>query len=248
MLGIGVGSAAVLVDKSRVLVEQLPQVWAALADGVIDVRRCQVLVDALAHRKRSAGGGLDDDVVDDVARQGLRWIGEGIGPTPLADRIGGALIAADPEEAQRRAERRQRKQNVTTVGCGDGLAGLRTDLLDAADAAQMQAVVDAMAATMRKAGDRRPIGQLRVEAHKQLVTRPWEALPDDVARARWQLRMRVDLADLDDLGPLRARPGAPGQDETRPREPDRRAPDHPRCGRRTRCWAEPTAEPDGWRR
>ncbi|MFC7575439.1 DUF222 domain-containing protein [Klenkia terrae] len=209
VLGIGVSSAVSLVDKQRVLVEQLPQVWEALADGVIDVRRCQVLVDALAHRKQSAGGDLADDLVDDIARQGLRWIGEGIGPTPLADRIGGALIAADPAEADRRAERRKKKQNVTTVGCGDGLAGFRADLLDAADAAQMQAVVDAMAATMRKAGDRRPIGQLRVDAHRQLVLRPWEALPDDVARARWQLAMRVELADLDGLGSLGAPPGLP---------------------------------------
>ena len=67
---------------------------------------------------------LDDEVVDAVAAQGLRWIGEGTGPTALADRVGGALIAADPAEAERRAERRKRKQNVSTTGCGDGLAGL----------------------------------------------------------------------------------------------------------------------------
>ncbi|WP_162245205.1 HNH endonuclease signature motif containing protein [Geodermatophilus sp. Leaf369] len=201
VLGIGIGSASVLVDRQRVLVEQLPRVWGALADGEIDVRRCQVLVDALAHRKQSAGGGLPDDVVDAVAAQGLAWIGEGVGPTPLADRVGGALIAADPAEADRRAERRRRKQNVTTVGAGDGLAGLRADLLDAADAAAMQGVVDALAAVMRRGGDHRPIGQLRVEALKQLLTRPWETLPEEVARTCWDLRLRVDLADLDDRGP-----------------------------------------------
>ncbi|QNG35219.1 DUF222 domain-containing protein [Geodermatophilaceae bacterium NBWT11] len=202
VLGIGIGSASVLVDKQRVLVEELPRVWGALADGEIDVRRCQVLVDALAHRKQSAGGGLPDDVVDAVAAQGLAWIGEGVGPTPLADRVGGALIAADPAEADRRAERRRRKQNVTTVGAGDGLAGLRADLLDAADAAAMQGVVDALAAVMRRGGDHRPIGQLRVEALKQLLTRPWETLPEEVARTCWDLRLRVDLADLDDCGPM----------------------------------------------
>ncbi|SSC26105.1 HNH nuclease, partial [Klenkia terrae] len=50
--------------------------------------------------------------------------------------------------------------------------------------------------------------QLRVDAHRQLVLRPWEALPDDVARARWQLAMRVELADLDGLGSLGAPPGS----------------------------------------
>jgi len=204
VLGIGTGTASVLVDKQRALVEQLPTVWAALADGRVDVRRAQVLVDALAHRKRSAGGGLDDEVVDAVAAQGLRWISEGIGPTPLTDRVGAALIAADPAEAERRAGRRKRKQNVLMTGCGDGLAGLRADLLDAADAAAMMAVLDAMAAVMRKAGDRRPVGQLRIEALKQLLTRPWDSVPDEVARACWQLRLRVDLADLDDLGPVLA--------------------------------------------
>ncbi len=216
VLGIGTGTAAVLVDKQRALVEQLPQVWAALADGCIDVRRAQVLVDTLAHRKRSAGGGLDDAVVDAVAAQGLRWIGEGIGPTPLADRIGGALIAADPAEAERRAERRKRKQNVSLTGCGDGLAGLRADLLDAEDAAAMMSVLDAMAAVMRKGGDRRPVGQLRTAALGQLLTRPWETVPDEVARACWQLRLHVDLADLDDLGPVLNGLGTPSDDATAP--------------------------------
>jgi hypothetical protein len=199
VLGISVGSASSLVAKQRALVEQLPQVWAAAADGVIDVRRCQVLVDTLADRKQSAGGGLADDLVDTIAAQGLGWIAEGIGPTPLADRIGGAVIAADPAEAARRAERRKRRQNVTTIGQGDGLASLRTDLADAADVAQEIEVIDALAATMRKGGDKRPMGQLRVAAHHQLVTRPWEPLPAEVAAARWHLTLR---ADLDDLGPL----------------------------------------------
>ncbi|MEI4280286.1 HNH endonuclease signature motif containing protein [Klenkia terrae] len=199
VLGISVGSASSLVAKQRALVEQLPQVWAAAADGVIDVRRCQVLVDTLADRKQSAGGGLADDLVDTIAAQGLGWIAEGIGPTPLADRIGGAVIAADPAEAARRAERRKRRQNVTTIGQGDGLASLRTDLADAADVAQEIEVIDALAATMRKGGDERAMGQLRVAAHHQLVTRPWEPLPAEVAAARWHLTLR---ADLDDLGPL----------------------------------------------
>ncbi len=202
VLGISVGSASSLVDKQRASIEQLPQVWAALADGVIDVRRCQVIVDALADRKRSCGGGLADDVVDTIAAHGLGWIAEGIGPTPLADRIGGAVIAADPAEADRRAQRRKRKQNVTSVSCGDGLASLRTELADAADVAEELEVIDALAAVMRKGGDERPLGQLRVAAHHQLLTRPWEVLPAEVTAARWHLRMQVDLADLDDLGPL----------------------------------------------
>jgi hypothetical protein len=202
VLGIGVSSAMSLVNKQRVLVDQLPQVWEALADGLIDVRRCHVIVDALADRKQSAGGGLADDLVDTIAAHGLRWIAEGIGPTPLADRIGGAIIAADPAEADRRAERRKRRQNVTTIGQGDGLASLRTDLADAADVAQEIEVIDALAATMRKGGDKRPMGQLRVAAHHQLLTRPWEPLPAEVAAARWHLTLRADLADLDDLGTL----------------------------------------------
>ncbi|SDP59016.1 protein of unknown function [Klenkia soli] len=202
VLGISVGSASTLVAKQRALFEQLPAVWVALADGRIDVRRAQVLVDALADRKQSAGGGLPDDVVDAIAAQGLGWIGEGIGPTPLTDRIAGAVIAADPAEADRRAERRKRRQNVTSLSQGDGLASLRTDHADAADVAEQLEVIDALAASMRKGGDKRPMGQLRVAAHHQLITRPWQPLPDDVAAARGQLRMRVDLADLDHLGPV----------------------------------------------
>ena len=137
-------TAPTLVGKQRARVEQLPQVWAALADGRIDVRRATVLVDTLAHRKHSAGGALPDDVVDHAAHQGLAWIAEGIGPTPLGDRVAGALIAADPDEADRRAAKRKTKQNVTTTSTGDGLATFRTDHLDTDKATQMQTVVNAM--------------------------------------------------------------------------------------------------------
>ncbi|MCM3523369.1 hypothetical protein, partial [Curtobacterium sp. P97] len=47
-----------------------------------------------------------------------------------------------------------------------------------------------------------PIGVLRTAAHHQLITRPWQALPDDVAAARWNLHLRADLTDLDHHGPL----------------------------------------------
>jgi hypothetical protein len=52
---------------------------------------------------------------------------------------------------------------------------------------------------MRKGGDKRPMGQLRVAAHHQLLTRPWEPLPAEVAAARWHLTLRADLADLGTL-------------------------------------------------
>ncbi|MEI4270342.1 DUF222 domain-containing protein [Klenkia sp. LSe6-5] len=224
VLGIATSSAATLVGKQRALVDQLPQVWAALAEGRIDVRRATVLVDTLAHRKHSAGGALPDDVVDHAAHQGLAWIAEGIGPTPLADRVAGVLIAADPAEAERRAERRRAKQNTTTVGTGDGLATFRSDHLDADHAAQMQTVIDAMAATMKRNGDRRPIGVLRTHAHHQLITRPWQALPDDVAAARWNLNLRADLADLDHEGPLGT---APTPTAASSEDPGTRDPDDP---------------------
>ena len=245
VLGISVGSASSLVDKQRALAEQLPRVWEALADGVIDVRRAQVLVDALAHRKQSFGGGLADDVVDDIARQGLGWIAEGIGPTTLTDRIGGALIAADPAEAARRAERRKRKQNVTSTGCGDGLATLRAELVDAADVAEELEVIDALAASMRKGGDQRPLGQLRVAAHHQLLTRPWETLPAEVAAARWHLRVQVDLADLDDLGPVGALgASAPASGDAQANPPEDPA-TNPETGTRPQREPAPAAPTDG---
>ncbi len=245
VLGISVGSASSLVDKQRALAEQLPRVWEALADGGIDVRRAQVLVDALAHRKQSFGGGLADDVVDDIARQGLGWIAEGIGPTTLTDRIGGALIAADPAEAARRAERRKRKQNVTSTGCGDGLATLRAELVDAADVAEELEVIDALAASMRKGGDQRPLGQLRVAAHHQLLTRPWETLPAEVAAARWHLRVQVDLADLDDLGPVGALgASAPASGDAQANPPEDPA-TNPETGTRPQREPAPAAPTDG---
>ncbi|SDF69918.1 HNH endonuclease signature motif containing protein [Klenkia brasiliensis] len=192
LLRMSVPSARYLVDDDLVLVRQLPAVWHALADGRIDETRAKVLVRALRYQAASWGGPVDDAVVDEVAARGVEWAAAGCPPTTLRERVDAALVAADPEAADRRRNLRKREADVRVQGTGDGLADLRATHLDAADAALVKAQLDAFVRRLQAEGDDRPAGQIRTALVVTLLTRPWEALDPAIAH----LTINADLADL----------------------------------------------------
>jgi len=192
LLRMSVPSARYLVDDDLVLVRQLPVVWHALADGRIDETRARVLVRALRYQAASWGGPVDDAVVDEVAARGVEWAAAGCPPTTLRERVDAALVAADPEAADRRRSLRKREADVRVQGTGDGLADLRATHLDAADAALVKAQLDAFVRKLQAEGDTRPAGEIRTGLVVTLLTRPWEALDPAIAH----LTINADLADL----------------------------------------------------
>ncbi len=192
LLRMSVPSARYLVDDDLVLVRQLPVVWHALADGRIDETRAKVLVRALRYQAASWGGPVADDVVGEVAARGVEWAAAGCPPTTLRERVDAALVAADPEAADRRRTLRKREADVRVQGTGDGLADLRATHLDAADAALVKAQLDAFVRTLKAEGDDRPAGQIRTALVVTLLTRPWEKLDPAIAH----LTINADLADL----------------------------------------------------
>ena len=177
------------------LVRQLPEVWHALADGRIDETRAAVVVKALRWQAASYGGPVDHDLPAAVAELGVGWAERGCPPTTLRQRLDAALVAADPAAADRRRELRTRGADVTVVGTGDGLADLRAEQMNYADAALARAQLDAYARRIKAEGDERPIGAIRVGVLTALITRPWEKQEPVVAH------LTVD-ADLGDLGPF----------------------------------------------
>ncbi|SDP51072.1 protein of unknown function, partial [Klenkia soli] len=134
LLNMSVASARYLVDDDLALVRQFPVVWHALADGRIDEARAKVVVKALRYQAATWGGPVDDAVIDAIAAQAVGWAAAGCPPTTLKERIDAALIAADPEAADRRKALRKREAGVRVQGTGDGLADLRATNLEAADA------------------------------------------------------------------------------------------------------------------
>ena len=210
LLNMSVGSARYLVDDDLTLVRQLPAVWEALADQRIDETRAKAIVRALRYQARSWGGPVDDAIVDAVAARGVAWAAAGCAPSTLRDRVEAALIAADPEAADRRRELRKREAGVRVQSTGDGLADVRVTGMEAATAKLVKAQLGAFARERKADGDDRRAGEIETDLVATLITRPWVQQDPAVAH----LTINADLADLLPTAPAEA--GSATADDTVP--------------------------------
>jgi hypothetical protein len=166
-------AAVGLVERSLVLIHELPATWGALADGLIDTSRANAIVSSLAGQSVCAGGPVDPAVVAEVEAQALGWAVAGEPPVRLRERTAAALIAVDAAAADRRRKRAERLADVTVRSGADGMAQLVTDL-PAPAAAACRETVDGYARMAKADGDERPIGQLRAQILADLILRPWD--------------------------------------------------------------------------
>src|SRR4051812_1734341 len=206
-------AATTLAERSLVLVRELPEVWHALADSVIDQPRANAIVRALGGQSTDAGGPVEPAVVGEVAAQALRWATAGETPMRLAERVAAALIAVDEGAADRRRRRAERAQNVTMRPGMDGLSQLVGDLTSPLAAACLD-TVDQLARMLKADGDDRPIGQLRALVMADLILRPWDGSREPVTA---QLQV---MAPLPVLGGARVGGGAPGGEFRLPTDAD----------------------------
>jgi hypothetical protein len=200
LLNMSVGSARYLVDDDLTLVRQLTAVWEALADQRIDETRAKAIVRALRYQARSWGGPVDDAIVDAVAARGVAWAAAGCAPSTLRGRVEAALIAADPEAADRRRELRKREAGVRVQSTGDGLADVRVTGMEAATAKLVKAQLGAFARERKADGDDRRTGEIETDLVATLITRPWVQQDPAVAH----LTINADLADLLPTAPAEA--------------------------------------------
>ncbi|SSC22379.1 HNH nuclease [Klenkia terrae] len=210
LLNMSVGSARYLVDDDLTLVRQLTAVWEALADQRIDETRAKAIVRALRYQARSWGGPVDDAIVDAVAARGVAWAAAGCAPSTLRGRVEAALIAADPEAADRRRELRKREAGVRVQSTGDGLADVRVTGMEAATAKLVKAQLGAFARERKADGDDRRTGEIETDLVATLITRPWVQQDPAVAH----LTINADLADLLPTAPAEA--GSATADDTVP--------------------------------
>jgi len=166
-------AASGLVERSLVLVHELPATWAALANGLIDPARATAMVKALGGQSRDAGGRVEPAVVAEVEAQGLGWARAGETPRRLQERVAAALIAVDAAAADRRRKKAERNAEVTVRSLGDGMAELAV-FTTAPVAAACRETVDEYARMLKAEGDERPIGLLRALVHADLILRPWD--------------------------------------------------------------------------
>ena len=126
--GISRTAATVLTERSLALRRELPDTWAALADGLIDPPRAHAIVRALGGQSVDAGGRVDPGVVAEVEGQAVGWAVAGETPVRLGERTAAALIALDDAAADRRRKKAERCADVTTRSTADGMGQLIADL------------------------------------------------------------------------------------------------------------------------
>jgi CBS domain-containing protein len=164
-------SAAQLWERSTTLRRRLPATWEALADGWLDWPRARAIAAELGWPARETPGAVLASVEAVVLPQAT-----GLSITRLRALVRAELIRADPAAAERRRKKAERDADVTVRGLGDGMGELRATM-PLPEAAEVRAEVNAHARALKKAGDERPIGQLRSAVLHDLVTRPWQERP-----------------------------------------------------------------------
>jgi hypothetical protein len=189
-------AATQLWERSTTLRRRLSATWAALADGWLDWPRARAIAAELGWPARET----PDDVLARVEAVVLPQA-TGLSISRLRALARRELIRADSSAADRRRKKAERDADVTVRSVGDGMAELRATM-PLPEAAATRAEVDAQARALKRAGDERPIGQLRSAVLHDLVTRPWQERP--------AVSAHLDVvAALDTLESAAA--GAPGQ-------------------------------------
>ncbi|TFV88748.1 HNH endonuclease signature motif containing protein [Blastococcus sp. CT_GayMR16] len=153
-----------LAEQSWVLIERLPAVWAALADGELDTARARVFVDVLG----STGAGVPEAVVPLVLPEAA-----GLSLGRLRARLLKAVLAVDEEFAEQVRAAAQAQTDVRLYPTLPGMSELATEL-PAPVAAACWTTIDQLAWLRKVDGDPRPIGQLRALTHADLILRPWD--------------------------------------------------------------------------
>jgi Domain of unknown function (DUF222) len=187
---------------------QLPATAAALGAGVIDLPRARLIAEATAALPDETARTVEDRV---LPAAGLQTTGQ------LRAALRRAVIAADPDGADRRREHAERQAKVTLYPDAEGTATLAGSALPAVRAAAAMARITALARAMKAAGSPGGLDHLRAYVMLGLLlgtlTPPApNARPDDPPPAPG--------APPDDPPPA---PGAPPDDPP----PDDPPPDDP---------------------
>jgi hypothetical protein len=153
-------AAATHEALARQLIDGLPDVFGALAEGRIDLPKARVFADALE--------GLDRAVARRVAAQVLPLAGDRT-TAQLRNRLHRRALAADPEHAQRRRKRAQKERRVILEPSPDGTATLTALGLSPVRAAAAFARISAIAKQRKACGAHASMDQLRADVLLDLL-------------------------------------------------------------------------------
>ena len=187
-------------EAALVLTGQLPDAWAALADGELDWPRAR----AMAAEVVRHGPGLDPQVLATVEAVVLPQAAE-LSVSRLRSLVRAELLKRDADAADRR---RREAEDAADVRLRRSVHDGMSEVVVVAPTPVAAAMVDTADAHARQAkadGDRRPLGLLRAEAMAHLTLRPW-----DDSRPPVTAELRI-LAPIRSLLPDPADPADPGR-------------------------------------
>jgi hypothetical protein len=172
---------------------RLPHTWRLLAAGAIDLRRAKTIDHGTAH--------LTDAVAQEVDRR-IAVEAPRLTTGQLRARIARLGIEADPGDAEQRYDQAVADRRVVAEATGDGTANLLgLDLPPHRVAAATQRI-NALARSLRIAGETRSMDQLRADVLLDLLN------GTNTAKTTKTGKGVIDLhVDLDTLAGLAAHPG-----------------------------------------
>lgn len=184
-------AARALVRDGRAFQGALAATGDALGRGEIDLARARVLVRALADVPVPLALDVQDAVLPAAHCRTAAQLGQDVAR---------ALVVADPAGAHTRHEVAARGRHLDRPRfLPDGMAGIWA-VLPAADAARLDAGIDALAQSARSLGDPRTLDQLRADVLVDLTTGrvPAGAGNQDARRPgrRSEIRVTVPLTTL----------------------------------------------------
>lgn len=173
---------------ARELRERLPQVWQALASGVIDRRRANLIVDHTSHLALTQAREVADQALEKAPESTSGQL------TALLGRLG---VEVDPDHATQRYENAVDQRRVVLQPGVDGTANLYLMDLPPDRATRIRAGIDTAARTLRGKGESRTMDQLRADIVMDLLD---PAVSDATPRSgRGAIVMTVDLTTLTGL-------------------------------------------------
>lgn len=166
---------------------RLPDVWAALAAGRIDLRRARTIVHATGHLAPADARHAASAVLDDA---------ENLTSGQLAARLKRVCIEINPNDAAERYDRSVSRRMFYVEANPDGSAHVGVADVHADRAAAASDYVNRCARTLRAAGENRTMDQLRADVALDLLAGKTGI---GAAGAKGSVTLTVELGTLAEL-------------------------------------------------
>jgi hypothetical protein len=166
------------------LTRRLPQIWDALNNGTIDVRRARTIAHHTSHLNDDTTQVVVDTVIGDAGR---------LTSGQLAARLRKLSIAADPEAATNRYRLAHHQRRLIAEPTIEGTSNLFGLGLAPHDTARAMARINRLARQLRRDGETRTMDQLRADVLVDLLN------GTNHGAGGGTLNLQVDLTTLTEL-------------------------------------------------